>query len=113
MTTGPGFVLPEALQGPATRGATILPYKGQWPRISPEAYIANGCQVIGDVDIAEDVGVWFNCVIRGDEHAVRIGARTNIQDGTVIHVHSLKQGTMIGADVTVGHMALLLSLIHI
>lgn len=103
----PIFEPPGHLVGPATAGARLLPYRGQWPRISSEAYIADGAVVIGDVEIAEDVGVWFNCVIRGDEHAVRIGARTNIQDGTVIHVHSLKQGTTIGADVTVGHMALL------
>ncbi len=107
MSGTPLFSPPEALIGPATAGARLLPYRGAWPRISPEAFIADGTVVIGDVEIADGVGVWFNCVIRGDEHAVRIGARSNIQDGTVIHVHSLKQGTYIGADVTVGHMALL------
>ena len=107
MNDGRPFRTPETLVGPATSGARLLPYRGQWPRISPEAYVADGAIVIGDVEIAADVGVWFNCVIRGDEQVVRIGARTNIQDGTVIHVHSLKQGTYIGADVTVGHMALL------
>lgn len=106
-TSAPIFEPPEHLVGPATAGSRLLPYRGQWPRISPEAYVADGTVVIGDVEIAEDVGIWFNCVLRGDEQAIRIGARTNIQDGTVIHVHSLKQGTTIGADVTVGHMALL------
>ena len=85
----------------------VLPYKGTMPRIASGAFIADGTQVIGDVDIASRASVWFNCVIRGDEQAVTIGANTNIQDGTVIHVHSLKQGTYIGADVTIGHMSLL------
>ena len=107
MSEAPPLRPPEALVGPATAGARLLPYDGVWPRISPDSFIADGAVVIGDVEIAEDVGIWFNCVIRGDEHMVRIGARANIQDGTVIHVHSLKQGTHIGADVTVGHMALL------
>ena len=85
----------------------ILPYKGQMPRIAPDAYVADGAMIIGDVTIASLANVWFNCVVRGDEQAVTIGERTNIQDGCVIHVHSLKQGTYIGADVTVGHMCLL------
>ncbi len=88
-------------------GALLHPYKGVVPRIEADAFIADGAQIIGDVDIASRANVWFNCVIRGDEHAVTIGANTNIQDGTVIHVHSLKQGTYIGADVTIGHMSLL------
>lgn len=86
---------------------TLLPYKGVLPRIAGDAYIAEGTQLIGEVEIASEANVWFNCVIRGDEQQVRIGARTNIQDGTVIHVHSLKQGTDIGDYVTVGHMSLL------
>ena len=51
---------------------------GKTPRVPDSAFVAQAAEVIGDVEIAEDVGVWFNCVIRGDEHAVRIGARTNI-----------------------------------
>ena len=85
----------------------LLPYKGTMPRIAAGAFIADGSQVIGDVNIAARANIWFNCVIRGDEHAITIGANTNIQDGTVIHVHGLKQGTYIGADVTIGHMSLL------
>lgn len=91
----------------ATGGGRLLPYKDKRPRIAPDAFVADGTQIIGDVDIASRVNVWFNCVIRGDEQAVTIGANTNVQDGTVIHVHSLKQGTYIGADVTIGHMSLL------
>jgi carbonic anhydrase/acetyltransferase-like protein (isoleucine patch superfamily) len=88
-------------------GPTILPYNGTLPRIAADAFVAAGCCIVGDVTIEAGASVWFNCVVRGDERNVTIGARTNIQDGTVIHVHSLKQGTYIGRDVTVGHMALL------
>jgi len=88
-------------------GATLLPYRGTWPRIDPTAFVAEGCRIVGDVEIGAEANIWFNCVIRGDEHKVVIGPRSNIQDGTVIHVHSAKQGTFIGADVTVGHKALL------
>lgn len=88
-------------------GPTILPYNGVWPNIAEDAFVASNCSIIGDVTIGAGVSVWFNCVVRGDEQKVTIGARSNIQDGTVIHVHSLKQGTYIGRDVTVGHMALI------
>ena len=84
-----------------------LPYKGDRPRIADDAFIADGCQIIGDVDIAPRVGVWFNCVLRGDEQKITVGENTNIQDGTVVHVHSLKQGSYIGANVTIGHMSLI------
>ena len=93
--------------GEVAAGVSLLPYRGVWPRIDPTAFIAEGCRIVGDVEIGAEANIWFNCVIRGDEHTVRIGPRSNIQDGTVIHVHSAKQGTYIGADVTVGHMALL------
>ena len=87
--------------------ATPLPYRGARPVIDATAFVAEGCRIVGDVEIGAEASIWFNCVIRGDEHAVRIGARSNVQDGTVIHVHSAKQGTFIGADVTIGHKALL------
>ena len=96
-----------AARADVAEGATLLPYRGEWPRIDETAFIAEGCRIVGDVEIGAEANIWFNCVIRGDEHSVRIGARSNIQDGTVIHVHSAKQGTWIGAGVTVGHTALL------
>lgn len=77
------------------------------PKISPDAYIADNAAVLGDVTIGANSSVWFGCTIRGDVNDITIGARTNIQDGTVIHVSSSLQGTYIGDDVTVGHMALL------
>jgi len=94
---------------PATPDARpiVLPYRGVMPRIAADAFIAPGAVVVGDVEIGAGSSVWFGCVIRGDEESVRIGARVNLQDGTVIHVHSRKQGTVIGDDVTVGHQVLL------
>lgn len=85
----------------------ILPYGEKSPLIAPDAFIAPGAAVVGDVVIESEASVWFNCTIRADEEQVRIGQRSNIQDGTVIHVHSQKQGTYIGSKVTVGHMVLL------
>jgi carbonic anhydrase/acetyltransferase-like protein (isoleucine patch superfamily) len=85
----------------------ILPYKGKWPKIADDVFIAPGASVIGDVEIGAGSSVWFNSVIRGDDNPVRIGERVNVQDGTVIHVHSKFQGTFIGSDITIGHMALL------
>lgn len=85
----------------------ILPYRGISPRIDPSCFIAPGAGVIGDVVIGPDSGIWFGCTLRGDVNGIRIGARTNIQDNSVVHVSSTLQGTFIGDDVTVGHMALL------
>ena len=94
-------------------GASIIAIHGKTPRIHPTAFIAPGCRIIGDVEIGEDASVWYNCVIRGDVNRITIGARTNIQDGSVIHCDSVMPGapegfaTEIGADVLVGHMAML------
>jgi len=88
--------------------ATILPYAGIHPRIHPTAFVAPTAVVIGNVTIEEEASIWFGAVIRGDEpgHEIRVGARTSIQDNVVLHVS--KQGpTIIGADVTVGHAAVL------
>jgi carbonic anhydrase/acetyltransferase-like protein (isoleucine patch superfamily) len=85
----------------------ILPYKNVVPRIDETAFIASNTSIIGRVSIGEDSSVWFGCTIRGDVNDVVIGARTNIQDGTVIHESSFGDATLIGDDVTVGHMALL------
>lgn len=85
----------------------ILPHKGVLPAIDPTAFIAQTATVIGDVRIGPETGIWYGCVVRGDVNEIRIGARTNIQDGTVIHVAAKGQGTYIGDGITVGHMALL------
>lgn len=94
-------------------GATILPFGGKTPRIHPSAFIAPGCCIIGDVEIGEDASIWYNCVVRADVNFVRIGARTNVQDGSVIHCDSPKPDkpdgwpTIIGEDVLIGHMAMI------
>ena len=90
----------------------VMPYKGISPQIAADAFIASTAVVIGAVEIGAEASIWFGCVLRGDSNSIRIGARTNIQDGTVIHVNHEREGaagtkTTIGADVTVGHMALL------
>lgn len=87
--------------------ALILPYKDTFPEISDKAFIAATATVIGDVQIGAETGIWYGCTVRGDVHEIRIGKRTNIQDGSVIHVTEGGHGTYIGDEVTVGHMALL------
>jgi carbonic anhydrase/acetyltransferase-like protein (isoleucine patch superfamily) len=83
------------------------------PRIHETAFVAPGCRIIGDVEIGPEASIWYNCVLRGDVNAIRIGARSNIQDGTVIHCdspdprHPAGFPTIIGEDVLVGHMAMI------
>jgi gamma-carbonic anhydrase len=85
----------------------VLPYHTHRPRIAPSAFVAPGVVVIGDVEIGEDASVWFGSVVRGDVHHIRIGARTNLQDGTIVHVTRSGLATQIGSDVTVGHRCVL------
>jgi carbonic anhydrase/acetyltransferase-like protein (isoleucine patch superfamily) len=85
----------------------ILPYGGISPDIADDAFIAPNAAIIGDVVIGAQSSIWFGCTVRGDGNFIRIGARTNIQDGTVIHVDSDSLPAIIGDDVTVGHMALI------
>lgn len=81
----------------------IRPFRGTHPQIHPTAYIEESAQIIGDVHIGEHSSVWFNAVVRGDVHFIRIGNRTNIQDGTVIHVSGGTHETILEDEVTVGH----------
>jgi|APSaa5957512535_1039671.scaffolds.fasta_scaffold01334_9 gamma-carbonic anhydrase len=85
----------------------ILPYRDIWPKIHEDAFIAPNAVIIGDVEIGTGAGIWFNCMIRGDMNQIRIGENTNIQDGTIIHIDSRTLPTIIGDNVTVGHMCLL------
>lgn len=91
---------------------TILSIHGKTPKIHDTAFIAPGCRIIGDVEIGPDASVWYNCVIRADVNRIVIGARTNVQDGTVIHCESPSprrpEGfpTLIGEDVLIGHLAM-------
>jgi carbonic anhydrase/acetyltransferase-like protein (isoleucine patch superfamily) len=85
----------------------ILRYRDKTPDIDETAYIAEGASVIGDVVIGADASIWFGCVLRGDVNYIRIGARTNVQDLTVIHVNHGTHPTVLEEDVTVGHRAIL------
>lgn len=85
----------------------VIPYGGKHPDIAADAFIAANAAVIGDAVIGAQSSIWFGCTVRADGNYIRIGARTNIQDGTVIHVDSTSYPTIIGDDVTVGHMALI------
>ncbi len=81
----------------------ILEYKGISPQIDDSVFVAPGACVIGDVCVGEHSSLWFNVIVRGDVNFIRIGSRTNIQDGTVVHVTRDTHPTVIGDDVTVGH----------
>jgi carbonic anhydrase/acetyltransferase-like protein (isoleucine patch superfamily) len=81
----------------------LWPYRGILPSIHASAFIAPGTHVVGDVQVGESSSLWFNCVARGDVHGIRIGARSNVQDGSVIHVTGGRFATVIGNDVLVGH----------
>ncbi|MFN7955266.1 MAG: gamma carbonic anhydrase family protein [bacterium] len=85
----------------------VLPYRGVHPTIDPASFIAPGAVVIGDVHLGPDSSIWYQCVARGDVNRIRIGARTNIQDATVVHVTTDRWPTIIEDDVTVGHRVVL------
>ncbi len=80
-------------------------YRGIEPRVHATAFIDHSAQVIGDVEIGEESSVWMNVVIRGDVNRIRIGRRTNVQDGSVVHVMIRTHPTTIGDNVTIGHAA--------
>jgi carbonic anhydrase/acetyltransferase-like protein (isoleucine patch superfamily) len=86
--------------------AVLRPYRGVSPRVHSSAFIDDSAQVIGDVEIGEESGVWMNAVIRGDVHSITIGRRSNVQDGTVIHAMTGTHATSIGDNVTIGHGAI-------
>jgi carbonic anhydrase/acetyltransferase-like protein (isoleucine patch superfamily) len=91
---------------------TLLGFEGKAPRLDPSAFVAPGARLIGDVEIGAEASIWYNCVLRGDVNAIRIGARSNVQDGSVIHVDSPRPGhgdgfpTLIGDEVLIGHLAM-------
>jgi len=84
----------------------LRPYRGVLPRVHPSAFIDQSAQVIGDVEIGEESSIWMCAVLRGDVHAIRVGRRTNIQDGTIVHVMTGTHPTTIGDHVTIGHGAI-------
>ena len=92
--------------------ALIRPHRGVTPKIAASAFLAETAVVIGNVEIGENASIWYGCVLRGDDNTIRVGARTNIQDGTIVHINHEREGaagtkTFIGSGVTIGHMALI------
>jgi carbonic anhydrase/acetyltransferase-like protein (isoleucine patch superfamily) len=90
---------------------TLLPFNGHAPRIAPDAFVAPGARLIGDVELGPGASVWYNCVLRGDLNRIVVGARSNVQDGSIIHVdsgHDRGDGlpTIIGAECLIGHLAI-------
>ena len=85
----------------------IRGFRGMRPRVARGVFLAENCAVIGDVEIGEDSSIWYGTVVRGDVMPIRIGARTNLQDNTVLHVTAGKFGTTIGNDCTIGHNAII------
>jgi carbonic anhydrase/acetyltransferase-like protein (isoleucine patch superfamily) len=83
----------------------VFAYQGHAPQIDPSAYIQSSARVVGDVVIGPESSLWFHVVVRGDVNSVRIGARSNVQDLSVIHVTRDRYPTRIGDGVTIGHRA--------
>ena len=93
-------------------GVNLVPIHGKTPQIDPRAFVAPGCTIVGDVTIGPDSSIWYNCVLRADVSRIVIGARTNVQDGSVLHCDPPRPGDpdgsplIIGDDVLIGHMAM-------
>ena len=85
---------------------TILPVQGQTPHIPDSCFLAPTATVVGDVQMGEECSVWFNAVVRGDVHFIRLGHRVNVQDNAVIHCTYQKFPTTIGDNVSIGHNAI-------
>lgn len=85
----------------------IHSFGGHTPEIAADAFIAPGAQVIGNVRIGAGASIWYNCVLRADVQTIIVGARSNVQDGSVVHVTRKTHGTFIGSDCLIGHMAMI------
>jgi carbonic anhydrase/acetyltransferase-like protein (isoleucine patch superfamily) len=83
----------------------VLPFENATPRVAPDAWIAPGAVVVGNVELGAGASVWYGCVLRGDVNAIRVGARSNVQDGAVLHVTRDRFETVVGDEVTIGHRA--------
>jgi gamma-carbonic anhydrase len=87
--------------------ALVLPYQGKAPRVAADAWVAPNATLVGDVEIGPRASIWYGVILRGDVSFITVGENSNIQDGTMVHVSTGKPGTRIGANVTIGHMALI------
>jgi carbonic anhydrase/acetyltransferase-like protein (isoleucine patch superfamily) len=84
----------------------IIEYRGKTPSVHPSAFVAPTAVLIGDIEIGAEASIWFGVVVRADNGPIRIGARSNVQDNAVLHV-SEGGKTIVGADVTIGHGAIM------
>ena len=84
----------------------IKAVNGKFPQIPEDCFIAENASVLGDVQMGNECSIWFNAVIRGDVHLIRIGNKVNVQDGAVIHATFLTSPTIIGNNVSIGHNAI-------
>ena len=84
----------------------LVVHHGVAPFVHPSVFVAGGAWLIGDVRVEEEASIWYNAVLRGDINAIRVGRRSNIQDGCVLHV-TAKLSVEIEEEVTVGHMAMI------
>ena len=85
----------------------IKRFEDKQPQLGHNVYVSENAMVIGEVTLGDKVNIWFGAVIRGDMHYIKIGNRTNIQDNSVVHVTTGVSPTIIGANVTVGHGAII------
>lgn len=85
----------------------IRAFQGATPKVDETAFVAETATLIGDIEIGAESSIWYGCVLRGDVNHIRVGARSNIQDGSVVHVTSKTHPTLIGDDVLVGHNAVI------
>ncbi|MFZ5781326.1 MAG: gamma carbonic anhydrase family protein [Pseudomonadota bacterium] len=85
----------------------IVPHKGFIPKVDASAFVAPNATLVGDVEIGANASIWFGVILRGDGPGIRVGENSNLQDGTVVHVAARGLMTVVGRNVTVGHMALL------
>lgn len=86
--------------------ALIKPINGKEPKYPTDCFIAENCTIVGDVEMGEQCSVWYNAVIRGDVHYIKMGNKVNVQDGAVIHCTYKKHPTIIGNNVSIGHNAI-------
>ena len=86
--------------------ALILPVEGISPRFGKDCFLAENATIVGDVEMGDSCSVWFQAVVRGDVHSIRIGDRVNIQDGAILHCTYQKAPLVIGNEVSIGHRAL-------
>ena len=95
---------------PNSPAPLLLPFGGHAPEVHETAFVAPGAVLVGQVEVGPEASVWYGCVLRGDTNAIRVGARSNVQDGTIVHVDAPEAGglpVVIGEDALIGHRCML------